>query len=133
MNRIFRLPVLAGGILMAAVLASLAPATSSRVYAQVTVYSHQNGGYYNPYGQGFRDGYGQGLATSSRASRTMFQSHAGLFGSRVGGHSGYGAGPPGDSSRFDYSTGPHVRVYGRTRYHQPSYGPVYMPFGYADY
>ena len=133
MNRIFRLPVLAGGILMAAVLASLAPATNSRVYAQVTVYRYQQGGYFNPYDQGFRDGYGQGYATSSRANRTMFQSHAGLFGSRVGGYSGYAAVPSGHNSRFDYSTGPHVRFYGRTRYYQPSNGPVYMPFGYSDF
>ena len=53
MKRIFCLPVLAAGIVMAAVLASLVPTTSSRVYAQVTV-------YYNPYGQGPFGEYSQG-------------------------------------------------------------------------
>ena len=133
MKRFFRRLVLAGGIVMAAVLASLAPTASSRVYAQVTVYRYQHGGYYNPYVQGRYDGYGQGYATSSRANRTMFQSHAGLFGSRVRGHAGYGAVPSGNSSRFDYRTGPPIRVYGRSSYYQPSYGPVYVPFGYSEY
>ena len=132
MKRIFRLPVLAGGIVMAAVLASLAPTASSRVYAQVTVY-RPNGGYYNPYGQGPYGGYGQGYAAPYRANSSMFPSHGGMFGSRAYGYSGYGNVPSGYGNRFDYGIGPHVRVYGRSSYYQPSYGPVYVPFGYRDY
>ena len=126
MKRIFRLPVLAGGIVMAAVLASLAPTTSSRVYAQVTV-------YYYPYGQGPYGGYGQGYAVPYRANSNMFPSHGGMFGSRAYGYSGYGYVPSGYGYRFDYGTGPYVRVYGRSSYYQPSYGPVYVPYGYWDY
>ena len=45
---------------MAAVLASLVPTMSNRVYAQAAV-------YYNPYGQGPYGEYSQGYPASSRA------------------------------------------------------------------
>ena len=119
---------------MAAVLASLAPTTSSRVHAQVAVCLQQDGGgYYNPYGQGPYGGYGRGYAISTPANYSVFPSHAGMFGSRAYGYTGYGNFPPGYGNRFDYGTGPNVRVYGRSSYYQPSYGPVYLPFGYRDY
>ena len=121
-KRIFRLPVLVGAIVMAAVLASLVPTTSSRVHAQGTV-------YYNPYGQGPYGGYGQAYAAPSRADRTMFQSAGGMFGNRALG----GSLAPGYGNRFDYGITPPIRVYGRSSYYQPSYGPVYVPFGYSDY
>ena len=41
--------------------------------------------------------------------------------------------PLGYGNRFDYGIGPPVRVYGRSSYLQPSYGPVYVPFGYSEY
>lgn len=127
MKRIFRLPILAGGVVMAAVLASLAPTTNSRVYAQVAV-------YYNPYGQGPYGGYGQGYASPSQANGNMFPSQGGMFGSRPNGYPGYGNGPSGyGNRRFDYEIGPYVRVYGSSSYYQPPYGPVYVPFGYRNY
>jgi hypothetical protein len=118
---------------MAAVLGSLAPATSNRVYAQVTVYLGQHGGYYNPYGQGPYGGYGQGYAAPYRGNSSMFPSQGGMFGSRAYGYSDYGNVPSGYGNRFDYGLNPPIRVYGRSSYYQPSYGPVYVPFGYRDY
>ena len=116
---------------MAAVLASLAPTASSRVYAQVMVY------YYNPYGQGPYGAYGQGYAAPYQANGSLFPSHGGMFSARDSGYSGYGNVPYGYGNRFDYGIGrfdygigPPVRVYGRSSYYQPSYGRVYVPFGY---
>jgi len=123
MKRIFRLPVLAGVIVMAAVLASLTPATSSHVYAQVTV-------YYYPYGQGPYGGYGQVYAAPYRANSNMFPSNDGRFDRRDYGYSDYGYAPPANVYRYNYGPGPYVRVYGRTTYYQPTYGPVYVPYGY---
>jgi len=112
---------------MAVMLASLAPTTSSRVYAQqVTV-------YYYPYGQGPYGGYGQGYAAPYRANSNMFPSQDGRFVSRAYGYSGYGYVPSSYSYRYNYGTGPYVRYYGRTSYYQPSYAPVYVPFGYGGY
>jgi hypothetical protein len=138
-KRIFRLPVLAGGIVMAAFLASLAATANSRVDAQVTVYRSQNGGYYNPYGQGPYGGYNRGYAAAIRANSNMFPSRGGMFGGRTYGYSrnyGYSLNrnvPRGYGNRFDYGIGPPVRIYGRSNYLQPSYGPVYVPFGYSEY
>ena len=124
MKRIFRLSVLAGVIVMAAVLASLAPTTSSCVYAQqVTV-------YYYPYGQGSYGGYGQGYVAPYRANSNMFPSHDGMFDRRDYGYSGYGYVPSGNVYRYNYGPGPYVRYYGRSGYYQPPYGPVYVPYGY---
>jgi len=124
MKRIFCLPVLAGCIVMAAVLASLAPTASNRVYAQqVTV-------YYYPYGQGPYGGYGQGYATQYRANTSMFPSNDGRFDRRDYGYSGYGYAPSANVYRYNYGPGPYVRYYGRTSYYQPTYGPVYVPYGY---
>jgi len=122
-KRIFRLPVLAGGVVMAAVLASLVPTSSSRVYSQVP-------SYYNPYGQGPYGGYGQGYAASAR---TMFPSQGGPFGSRAYGYPGYGNVPSDYGNRFSNGLNPRIRVYGKSSYSQPSYGPGYSPFGYRDY
>jgi hypothetical protein len=121
-KRIFRLPVLAGSIALAAALALLAPITSSRVYAQGTV-------YYNPYGQGPYGEYSQGYASSSRTNGNMFPRQGGMFGSTNYRYSGYGNVPYG----YDYGIGPPVRVYGRSSYYQPSYNAVYVPFGYRGY
>jgi hypothetical protein len=109
---------------MAAVLASLVPTTSSRVYAQGTV-------YYNPYGQGPYGGYGQ--PNGNMFPSPMFPSQGGMFGPRVYEYSGYGNVPYGYGNRFNYGISPNVRVYGRSSYYQPSYGPVYVPFGYRVY
>jgi hypothetical protein len=125
MKRIFRLPVLAGVIVMAAMLASLTPTTSNHVYAQVTVYY--------PYGQGPYGGYVQGYATPYRANSNMFPSNDGRFDRRDYGYSGYGYVPSGNVYRYNYGPGPYVRYYGRTSYYQPSYAPVYVPFGYGGY
>jgi hypothetical protein len=125
-KRIFRLPVLAGGIVMAAVLASLVPTTSSRAYAQATV-------YYYSYGQSDYGGYGQGYAAPSGANRSMFPSHLAMFGGGAYGYPRYGYVPSSSGYRFDYGTGPDVRVYSGSGYYQPSYGPVYAPFGYRGY
>jgi hypothetical protein len=124
-KRIFRLPVLAAGLVMAAVLASLAPTTSSRAYAQATVYY--------PYGQGPYGGYGQGYAASPGANSNMFPSHLAMFGGRAYGYPRYGYAPSSYGYRFGYGIGPDVRVYGSSAYYQPSYGPVYVPFGYRNY
>jgi hypothetical protein len=121
-KRIFCLPVLAGSIVMAVVLASLAPATSSRVYAQGTV-------YYNPYGQGPYGEYSQGYSGAYRANGYMFPRQGGMFGNTNHRYSGYANVPYG----YDYGIGPPVRVYGRSSYYQPSYGAVYVPFGYRGY
>ena len=133
MKRFFRLPVLAGGIVMAAFLASLAATAHSRVDAQVTVYRYQNGGHYNPYGQGRYGGYNRGYAAIARANNSMFPSRGGMFGGRTYGHPLNRNVPLGYDNRFDYGIGPPIRVYGRSRYYQPSYGPVYVPFGYSEY
>jgi hypothetical protein len=125
-KRIFCLPVLAAGIVMAVVLASLAPATSSRVYAQAAV-------YYNPYGQGPYGEYSQGYAGPSQAKGNMFPSHDGMFGSTEYRYEGYGNVPTGYGHRVDNGISPYVRVYGKSSYYQPSYGAVYMPFGYRGY
>lgn len=109
---------------MAAVLASLVPTTSSHVYAQVTV-------YYNPYGQGPYSGYGPGYAAPYRAHAYVFQSPGGVFVSRTYGYPAYQSVPPVYGNRFDY--GPPVQVYGRSAYYQPSYGPVYVPYGHRHY
>ena len=136
MKPILRLPVLAGGIVVAAILLSTA---NSRVEAQVTVYRYQNGGYYNPYGQGPYGGYNRGYAAPARANGNMFQSRGRMFGGRTYGYSrNYGQSlnrnvPLGYGNRFDYGIGPPVRVYGRSNYYQPSSGPVYVPFGYSEY
>ena len=106
---------------MAAVLASLVPTTSSRVYAQGTV-------YYNPYGQGAYGGYGQGYVTPYRANGYMFPSQGGMFGPRAYGYSGYGNVPYGYGYRANYGIVPQVRTY-----YQPTYVPVYVPFGYQGY
>jgi hypothetical protein len=135
-KRIISLPVLAGGIVMAAILVSTA---NSRVDAQVTVYRYQNGGYYNPYGQGPYGGYNRRYAAPVRANTNVFQSRARMFGGRTYGYSrNYGQSlnrniPLGYGSRFDYGIGPPVRVYGRSSYSQTPYGPVYVPFGYSEY
>lgn len=135
-KRIISIPVLAGGIVMAAILVSTA---NSRVDAQVTVYRYQNGGYYNPYGQGPYGGYNRGYAAPARANTYVFQSRARRFGGRTYGYSrNYGQSlnrniPLGYGSRFDYGIGPPVRVYGRSSYSQAPYGPVYVPFGYSEY
>jgi hypothetical protein len=125
-KRIFCLPVLAAGIVMAAVLASLVPTTSSRVYAQVTV-------YYNPYGQGPYGEYSQGYPSSSQAKGNMFPSHDGMFGRTDYRYSGYGNVPTGYGHRVDNGINPYVRVYGKSSYYQPSYGTVYVPFEYRGY
>ena len=130
MKRIFRLPVLAGVIVMAAVLASLAPTTSNHVCAQVAVYY--------PYGQGSYGGYGQGYTIPYQPNSGMFPSQEGVFINRAYGYTGSvrnGARyvPSGYGYRFDYGNSPYVRVYGRSSYYQPSYGPVYVPFGYRNY
>ena len=72
---------------MAAFLASLAATANSRVDAQVTVYRYQNGGYYNPYGQGPYGGYNRGYAATARANSSMFPSRGGMFGGRTYGFS----------------------------------------------
>ena len=126
MKRNFRLPVVAGGIVMAAVLASLAPTTSSCVYAQATV-------YYNPYGQGPYGEYSQGYVGSSRANGSLFPSHDGMFGSTEYRYSGYGNVPTGYGHRVDNGISPYVRVYGRSSYYQPSSGAIYVPFRYRGY
>ena len=133
MKRIFRLPVLAGGIVMAAFLAALAATANSRVDAQVTVYRHQNGGYYNPYGQGPYGGYNRGYAATVRTDSSMFPNRGGMFGGRTYGYSPNRNVPRGDGNRFDYGIGPPIRVYGRSSQIQPSHGPVYVPFGYSEY
>ena len=130
-KHISRLPVLAGGIVLAAFL--LAPATNSRVDAQVTVYRYQQGGYYNPYGQGPYTGYGRNYTASGRANTRMFPGHGGTFTTRTYGYSVNGNVPTGYGKRIHHRNGPPVRVYGGSSYYQPSYGPVYVPFGYPDY
>jgi hypothetical protein len=104
---------------MAAVLASLAPTTSSRVYAQGPV-------YYNPYGQGPYGGYGQ--PNGNMFPSPMFPSQGGTFGPRAYGYSGYGNVPYGYGYRANYGIVPQVRTY-----YQPTYVPVYVPFGYQGY
>jgi len=111
---------------MAAVLASLVPTASSRAYAQATL-------YYYSYGQGPYGGYGQGYAVSPGANSNMFPGHSAMFGGGVYGYPRYGYGQSGYGYTFDYGTGPDVRGYGRPTYYQPSYGPVYVPFGYWNY
>ena len=118
---------------MAAFLASLAATANSRVDAQVTVYRHQNGGYYNPYGQGPYGGYNRGYAATVRTDSSMFPNRGGMFGGRTYGYSPNRNVPRGDGNRFDYGIGPPIRVYGRSRHYQPSYGPVYGPLGYSPY
>jgi hypothetical protein len=125
-KRIFCLPVRTGSIALAAMLTLLAPITSSWVYAQGTV-------YYNPYGQGPYGEYSQGYAGSSQAKGNMFPSHDGMFGSTEYRYSGYGNVPTGYGHRVDNGISPYVRVYGRSSYYQPSYGAVYVPFGYRGY
>jgi len=49
-----------------------------------------------------------------------------MFGPRAYGYSGYGNVPSG----YGYGFNPRVRVYGGSTYYQPSYGPVYVPYGY---
>ena len=132
-KRVVRLPLVAGGLVMAAVLASLAPTTSSQASAQVPVYVNQPGGYYNPYGQGPYGGYGLGYVVVPRASGYMFPNYGGIFRSRAYGYPAYGYVPSGYGNRFEYGIGPQVQVYGGTSYYQPSYGPVYGPFGYRSY
>ena len=123
MKRMFCLPVLAGVIVVAAVMASLAPTASSHVYAQqVTVYY--------PYGQGPYGGYGQGYTGPYRVNSTMFPSQEGIFGGRAYGYSGQVYVPSGNVYRYNYGPGPYVRYYGRSSYYQPTYGPVYAPYGY---
>ena len=129
MKRIFRSPTFAAGIVLAALLASLAPIATSRVQAQVTVY--QAGGYYSPYGQGPYGGYVQGYAAPFRAPGNIVPSYGGMFGRRVYGYSGYGNVPYGYGNRVQYGIGPPVRVYGGASYYQPAYGPVYSPYGYG--
>jgi hypothetical protein len=132
----FHLPALARGIVVAAVLASFAAIASIRAYAQVTVYSTQSGGYYNPYGQSPYAGYGQAYANSPRARGDMFQNHGQMVGNKPNGYSGngnysgYGNVPSGYGNRVDYGNGSYVRTYGGTSYYRPYNGPVYVPFGY---
>jgi hypothetical protein len=121
-KRIFRLPVIAGGIVMAAVLASLAPTPSSHVYAQAAV-------YYYPYGQGPYGGYVQDYVAPYQANGNMFQGAGGMFGDRTLG----GNLPSSYGYRYGYGSGPYVHAYGRSSYYQPSYGRVYVPFGYRNY
>lgn len=126
MKRIFQRPVLAGAIVMAAILASFSPTTSSQLSAQVT-------GYYNPYGQGPYGSYGPGYGAWSRTNRTMFPHQGGVFGGRSDTYSGYGNGPSGYGNPIEFGLNPPIRSYGRSSYYQPFYGPVYVPFGYRDY
>jgi hypothetical protein len=120
-KRIFRSPVLAGAIVIAAVLAALTPASSGCAYAQAIAYRYHQRGYYNPYGLGGPyGGYGYGRSyTSFRA-----------VGSSVYGYSGYETFPSGYGYQYGYGAGPRVRVYGRSSYYQPSYSRVYSPFRY---
>ncbi|MHB8899955.1 MAG: hypothetical protein ACYC6Y_14505 [Thermoguttaceae bacterium] len=131
MKRIFRLPVLAGSMVMAAFL--LTPTTNSRVDAQVTVYRYQNGGYYNPYGQGPYGGYGRDYADSGRGNSKMFPNHGGMIASRTYGHSTDWNVSSDYGDRIHRRNGPPVRVYGKSSYYQPSSGPVYVPLGYSEY
>jgi hypothetical protein len=132
-KHIFRSSVLVGGVVIAAYLACFAPTTTSRVYAQTVVYRYQDGGYYSPYGYGPYGSYGRGYAGSARADSGMFPNHSGTFGRRTYGFSINRTIPFSFNNRFDYGVGPPVRVYERPGYLQPSYGPVYVPFGYSEY
>ena len=117
---------------MAVCLAFFAPTSNSRVHAQVTVYRYQDGGYYQPYGQGPYGGYNQGYAAPAPAHSGMFPSRSGTFGRRSYGSAHWSL-PSEYSNRIDHGIRPPVRVYGQSSYYQPSYGPMYGPFGYSSY
>ena len=125
----FRLPVITVGIVMATCLAFLTPTTSSRVHAQGVVFYYQDGGYHQPYGQGFSTGYGQGYYGSYGRTAcggygqgyavrgpyySTFPSQSGMFGNASYGYSFPGSVPSAD---------------GRSTYYRPAYGRVYGPQG----
>jgi hypothetical protein len=145
-KRIFRVPVITGGIVMLACLTSLTFTTSSRVQAQGTVCYYQDGGYYQPYGQGYHMGYGQGsYGGYSRAYyggygqgyyggygqgyyggygqnyAPFVRGHSSMFPSQSGmcGNATYGYLFPGSVSSAD----------GGSRFYRPAYGRVYGPHG----
>lgn len=131
-KRIVRLPVLAGGIAMAAVLVSLAPTSTGRVDAQETRRRFQSRRYHNPYGQGrygqYRRGYG--------ARGTFGRSAYGYSGYRTNryrrlyGYSGYGITRYRYRHRFGYGRNHYIRSYGGLNYYQQPYsGGIYFGFG----
>lgn len=130
----FRLPILAAGVVLATVLASLVPTTSSQAHAQITVSYRQGGRYYQPYGQGRYGGYGRGYSASARTNYNMFRSRGATFSNRTYGYSRSRYIPSGYGNTFSFGIAAPVRVYGRPVYYRPSYGgPVYVPFSYSEY
>ena len=84
-------------------------------------------------GQGPYGGYSQGYAPSFPASRNLFPSQGGMFGSGTYESSRFGNVSSGLANRFNYGMAPPVQYYGFGSYYQPSYGPVYVPFQYQGY
>ena len=133
MKRISNLTVLAGGVVMAAFLAFFEPlrivgamprklCTTTKTVDTTTHTATVST-------------VGMAVATPHRPRATtgMFSSHRGTMGSRTYGYSLNRTIPFSYNNRFDYGIGPSVHVYGRSGFYRPSYGPVYVPFGYSEY
>jgi hypothetical protein len=136
-KQILQWPSLLPGLMAAALLASISPALSSRVYAQSPLFPNTQPIYYNPYGQGpygkFGQGNGQPFAPGvgfpfkplpSVLSRPFPGPSPSVY-------SGFGSTPYGYGSNYGYGSSPYVRVYGGAGSYQPYSGPVYNPYGYG--
>jgi hypothetical protein len=130
-KRIIRLPVLAGGIVTAVVLATLAPTTTGRADAQETGRRFQSSRYHNPYGQGRYGRYGRGYGARGTFGRSAYgYSGYGINQYRRSyGYSGYGITPYRYGYRFGYGRSPYIHSYGGSGYYQPYSGGIYFGFG----
>jgi len=134
MKRNLRLPALVGAVVFAALLTSFVPGTSRPAQAQVRFSIQTGGGYYNPYGQGPYGGYGQsyGRGYDQRYAARAYADQAGRYGREAyayPGYTNYNNSPYRNRYSAGYRSAPYVRYYGRSSYYQPSYGPVYAPYG----
>lgn len=125
MKRFNRLPILAGAIVVTAVVASLAPHPASRASAQITGYGYQSNSYYNPYGQGR---YGNGLQRYGTSGYGVTPyGYGGNYGYRYGNTTRYRSGSLFNTGRY-----PYIQSYGGTGYYQP-YSGYYQPYNGGVY
>jgi hypothetical protein len=115
MKRILRGSALAGCIVAAVWMVSLAPIPHNFAYAQRTLMRGQTVVYYNEYGQGYYGVNGQNYG----ATYVLVPNN---------GYSGFGNGPYGNG----YGRGPYYLGYNNSGYYDQSYGQAFRhpPYGY---
>jgi hypothetical protein len=133
-NRLIRWPTLLGGIVMTAVLVPLAPTSSNRAQAQISV-QVGSGAYYNPYGQGPYGGYapGYGRVYGPGYGVPISPGQVPVYRGGVYAYPNYTTTYYRSGYGYGYRSTYYGRQYNRTLFYQPSIGPVYVPFGYRPY